>query len=146
MLCKFCQHDFDDSLTECPYCHRQVDFEPKSLTREERDSFSGTTIEVEGPSGNGGNAGYSEYQEQGSYQDDGRYGRADDPSREHSRSSHFKVYNLGGGLLNWIIVALIVLGIVFFLLPAFLFIAVIGTITGAVIIFLSRLFSKNSHK
>lgn len=38
MLCKFCQHDFDDSLTECPYCHKQVDFEPKSLTRK-----SGTT-------------------------------------------------------------------------------------------------------
>ena len=42
MLCKFCQHDFDDSLTECPYCHKQVDFEPKSLTREERDNFVGT--------------------------------------------------------------------------------------------------------
>ena len=27
MLCKFCQHDFDDSLTECPYCHKQVDFD-----------------------------------------------------------------------------------------------------------------------
>jgi len=48
MLCKFCQHEFDDSLTECPYCRKQVDFEPKSLTREERDNFVGTTIEMEG--------------------------------------------------------------------------------------------------
>ena len=44
MLCKFCQHEFDDSLTECPYCHKQVDFEPKSLTREERDNFVGTKV------------------------------------------------------------------------------------------------------
>ena len=73
MLCKFCQHDFDDSLTECPYCHRQVDFEPKSLTREERDSFSGTTIEIDGPSGDNGNKSYSDYQEQGSYQETDRF-------------------------------------------------------------------------
>ena len=63
MLCKFCQHDFDDSLTECPYCHKQVDFEPKSLTREERDNFAGTTIEMEGNPGEEGYTKRAEYQE-----------------------------------------------------------------------------------
>ena len=48
MLCEFCRHEFDDSLTECPYCHKKVDIEAKSLTREERDNFAGTTIEMEG--------------------------------------------------------------------------------------------------
>ena len=27
MLCEFCRHEFDDSLTECPYCHKKVDIE-----------------------------------------------------------------------------------------------------------------------
>ncbi len=72
MLCKFCQHEFDDSLTECPYCHKQVDFEPKSLTREERDNFAGTTIEMEGNPGEEGYTKRAEYQEKDSYyqQDD----------------------------------------------------------------------------
>ena len=51
MLCEFCRHEFDDGLTECPYCHKKVDIEAKSLTREERDNFAGTTIEMEGSSG-----------------------------------------------------------------------------------------------
>ena len=67
MLCKFCQHEFDDSLTECPYCHKQVDFEPKSLTREERDNFAGTTIEMEGNPGEEGYTKRAEYQEKDSY-------------------------------------------------------------------------------
>ena len=41
MLCKFCQHEFDARLTECPYCHRLVEVEAQPLTREERDNFSG---------------------------------------------------------------------------------------------------------
>jgi hypothetical protein len=50
------------------------------------------------------------------------------------------VYRLGGGLLTWIIFALIVLGIIFFILPAFLFIGIVGAVAGAIIIFLSRMF------
>jgi len=43
-------------------------------------------------------------------------------------------------LLTWIIFALIVLGIIFFILPAFLFIGIVGAVAGAIIIFLSRMF------
>ena len=67
MLCEFCQHEFDDSLTECPYCHKKVDIEAKSLTREERDSFDGTTIEMEGSGGEEGYTRRTEYQEKDSY-------------------------------------------------------------------------------
>ena len=67
MLCEFCKHDFDDSLTECPYCHKRVDIEAKSLTREERDNFAGTTIEMEGSSGEDGYTKRAEYQEKDSY-------------------------------------------------------------------------------
>ena len=108
MLCKFCQHEFDDSLTECPYCHKQVDFEPKSLTREERDNFVGTTIEMEGNPGEEGYTKRAEYQEKDSYyQQDDAYQRADKSNDDNSNSSGFKVYRMGGGLLTWIIFVII---------------------------------------
>lgn len=139
MVCKFCQHEFDDSLTECPYCHKQVDFEPKSLTREERDSFSGTTIDIDDPE-NRQHSGDSQYQDKYDYRDRGDYQRADRPYGNSENPSGFKVYRLGGSLITWIIFALIVLGIIFFVLPAFLFVGVIGAAAVAIIIFLSRLF------
>ena len=138
MLCQFCRHEFDDSLTECPYCHRQGDFEPKSLTREERDSFSGTTIDMGGSSDESERC--SEYQERDSYRGDETFQRADRPYEEKDRPAGFKVYRMGGGFLTWIVFALIVLGIIFFILPAVFLFAVAGAIAGAVIIFLSRLF------
>lgn len=142
MLCEFCKHDFDDSLTECPYCHKRVDIEAKSLTREERDNFAGTTIEMEGSSGEDGYTKRAEYQEKDSYyQQDDAYQRADRPYDENRDSSGFKVYRMGGGLFTWIIFALIVLAIIFFLLPAFLFIGIVGAVAGAIIIFLARLFN-----
>ena len=141
MLCEFCHHEFDDSLTECPYCHKKVDIEAKSLTREERDSFDGTTIEMEGLPGEESYRKRAEYQEKDSYrQQDDAYQRADRSYEGNRYSDRLKVYRLGGGLLTWIIFALIVLGIIFFILPAFLFIGIIGAVAGAIIIFLSKMF------
>ena len=140
MLCEFCHHEFDDSLTECPYCHKKVDIEAKSLTREERDSFDGTTIEMEGSGGEEGYTRRAEYQEKDSYRQQDDFRRGDRPYEDSRNSERLKVYRLGGGLLTWIIFALIVLGIIFFVLPAFLFIGVIGAVAGAIIILLSRLF------
>ena len=143
MLCEFCRHEFDESLTECPYCHKKVDIEAKSLTREERDNFAGTTIEMEGSSGEDGNTRRAEYQEKDSYsgQND-TFRQTDGPFEDNRDPSGFKVYRLGGGLLTWIIFAIIVLGIIFFLLPAFLFVGIAGTAAGAIIILLSRLFDQ----
>ena len=141
MLCEFCHHEFDDSLTECPYCHKKVDIEAKSLTREERDSFDGTTIEMEGSPGEEGYTKRAEYQEKDSYQQqDDAYQRAEKSHEDNRYSDRLKVYRLGGGLLTWIIFALIMLGIIFLILPAFLFIGIIGAVAGAIIILLSRMF------
>ena len=140
MLCEFCRHEFDDNLTECPYCHKMVDIEAKSLTREERDSFDGTTIEMEGSGGEEGYTKRAEYQEKDSYWQQDDFRRGDRPYEYSRNSERLKIYRLGGGLLTWIIFALIVLGIIFFILPAFLFIGVIGAVAGAIIILLSRLF------
>ena len=52
----------------------------------------------------------------------------------------FKVYRLGGSLWTWIIFALIVLGVICFVLPTFLFIGIIGLVVGSIIIYLSKLF------
>ena len=143
MLCEFCRHEFDESLTECPYCHKKVDIEAKSLTREERDNFAGTTIEMEDSSGEDGYTRRAEYQEKDSYsgQND-TFRQTDGPFEDNRDPSGFKVYRLGGGLLTWIIFAIIVLGIIFFLLPAFLFVGIAGTAAGAIIILLSRLFDQ----
>ena len=140
MLCEFCKHEFDDSLTECPYCHKKIDIEAKSLTREERDSFDGTTIEMEGSGGEEGYTRRAEYQEKDSYwqQDDFRQG--DRPYEDSRNSDRLKVYRLGGGLLTWIIFALVILGIIFLVLPTFLFLGIVGAVAGAIIILLSRLF------
>lgn len=139
MLCKFCRHEFEDSLTECPYCHRIVEVDAQSLTREERDSFNGQTIEADGSvrdesrrSGRDGSASRASYEGQAGY------GQQDTP-RNGSGSSRIHVYR-SGGLLTWIMVALLIIGVVFFLLPAFLFIAVIGAIVGAIFFFVSGLF------
>ena len=141
MLCEFCHHEFDDSLTECPYCHKKVDIEAKSLTREERDSFDGTTIEMEGSPGEEGYTKRAEYQEKDSYQQqDEAYQRAEKSYEDNRYSDRLKVYRLGGGLLTWIIFALIMLGTIFLILPAFLFIGIIGAVAGAIIILLSRMF------
>ena len=84
MLCEFCRHEFDDSLTECPYCHKKVDIEAKSLTREERDNFDGTTIEMEGPSGEDGYTKRAEYQEKDSYfRQDDAFHRTDRPYEDN---------------------------------------------------------------
>jgi hypothetical protein len=48
MLCKFCHREFEDGLSECPYCHYVVDVEAQTLTKDERDTFSGVTIEQDG--------------------------------------------------------------------------------------------------
>ena len=141
MLCEFCRHEFDDSLTECPYCHKKVDIEAKSLTREERDNFAGTTIEMEDSSGEDSYTKRAEYQEKDSYsRQDDTFHRADSPYEDNRDSSGFKVYRLGGSLMTWIIFALIVLGVIFFVLPAFLFIGIAGAVAGAIIILLSKLF------
>ena len=77
MVCSFCHHEFDEALTECPYCHRIVEKDAHSLTVEERESFDGATIEVDGTvcGGEGDRARSREYQERF---DDGPAGRADD--------------------------------------------------------------------
>jgi hypothetical protein len=94
--------------------------------------------------GNPGEEGYTkraEYQEKDSYyQQDDAYQRADKSNEDNSNSSGFKVYRMGGGLLTWIIFALIVLGIIFFILPAFLFVGIIGAVAATIILFVLRLF------
>ena len=100
MLCEFCRHEFDDNLTECPYCHKMVDIEAKSLTREERDSFDGTTIEMEGSGGEEGYTKRAEYQEKDSYWQQDDFRRGDRPYEDSRNSERLKIYRLGGGLLT----------------------------------------------
>lgn len=131
MLCKFCQHEFDDRLTECPYCHRLVEVEAQQLTREERDSFNGATIEADGTIHEGDRDAAGERQRNGYESTNG--------TETTAGRSGIHIYR-AGGLMTWLIIALVLIGIVFFVLPAFIFIAVAGAVVGAVVLFFLRLF------
>lgn len=145
MKCSFCQNEFDDNLTECPYCHRQVEIEPKSLSPVERDNFDGVTLEMDGTISDEA-TGESE-RVRVEYQEDFRDGREEDPFRRETGERYetgrnpfgFKVYHAGGSSIWWtLLILVVILALVFFLLPAFLIIAGIG----ALVVFILRLFSR----
>lgn len=130
MECKFCHREFDNGLSECPYCHCMVDIEPQKLTATEKNTFDGVTIDVaDGTVHEGSNlteeagAENEETSEAGS-------------SGSQSTGSGFHVYHLGGGLLWTGLILLAILALFFFLLPTFLLVGV--AIAGVYLV--SRLF------
>lgn len=146
MICSFCQHEFDDNLTECPYCHRVVEKDAKSLTVEERESFGGDTIELDGTVHEGSRQSWGDDSaREGEYQEtygEGPYERADGKDPETGRGNRgFKVhqFNLGGlgGILFWAVLLIVIVCLIFFLLPAFFMFALVA----AAVFFLYRLFA-----
>jgi len=129
MICSFCHREFDDGLTECPYCHYMVQIEPSTLSREERDSFEGMTIETDGTVSGGG------YRERGGedYSED----RTEGSDMRSEQGSGIHVFRFGSSLLFWVVGLLILLAAVFFLLPAFL----LGAVVFSVVVFIIRLFN-----
>ncbi len=127
MICTFCKREFDNGLTECPYCHKQVEVEPHVISADERDTFEGMTIEVEDDG--------TVKEEQGVKNQDDYYQQGSDPFASN-QNPNIKVVSLGGSLLWTILFILLFLGFVFFLLPTFIIIAAII----AAIVFIARLF------
>ena len=126
MLCSFCHHEFDDSLTECPYCHRIVEKEAKSLTVEERESFEGATIEVDGTVHGGTDTG-SGGARTGEYQEDFDGGPSEraDGRESDMHSSRFHSFHVGG-FLFWAILAVVAVLVIFLVLPAFFLFALVA--------------------
>ena len=143
MICSFCHHEFDDNLTECPYCHRVVEKEAKSLTVEERESFGGDTIELDGTVYEGSRQSGDDSAREGEYQEtygEGPYERADGKNQKTGSGTDdgFKVHQFhAGGILFWAVLLILVVCIVFFLLPAFFLFALVA----AAAFFLYRLFA-----
>lgn len=124
MICKFCQREFEDGLSECPYCHCVVEVEPQTLTRDERDTFAGVTIEQDGtvregarPEQTEADAGYTEETEQ-----------------EQPQGLH--VFHIGSSLLWLGLILLFILGLILTFLPAFIVIAAVISL----VVFVGRLF------
>lgn len=47
MKCKNCEREFDQSLGDCPYCGAVPEVDVKQMSSQERDNFSGITIDPE---------------------------------------------------------------------------------------------------
>ena len=124
MVCSFCHHEFDEALTECPYCHRIVEKDAHSLTVEERESFDGATIEVDGTvcGGEGDSARSGEYQERF---DDGPAGRADGKGENNGAGLRIHTFHTGS-FLFWALLAVLAVLLVFFILPAFFVLALVA--------------------
>ena len=122
MICKKCGFEYVDNLKECPNC--QTPNEPeeaKVLNADERDTFKGITIdEAEGTESTGN--GSSEDKNEGVFKGTHVY---------HTSVSvgHF-------GFIWQLLFLLVVAGIVFILLPAFLLVFM----AMAALYFLLRLF------
>ena len=125
MICKFCHREFEDGLSECPYCHYVVEVEPQTLTRDERDTFSGVTIEQDGtvregtqPEQTEENADYAETEQ------------------ENTRPQGLHVFHLGSSLLWLGLILLFILGLIITFLPAFIVIAAVISL----VVFVGRIF------
>lgn len=132
MICKFCHREFEDGMSECPYCHYVVETTAKVLSQDERDTFEGVTIETDG-SIHDSNV---RREEQG--QD------AEEETREAQEESGsqggFHLFNLSSSLLWGGLVLLIILGVVLttLLAAAIYFLPVI--IIGVLVYFVARIF------
>ncbi len=132
MICNFCGHEVDDKVAECPYCHYIFDKDAQVLSREERDTFDGVTIDEEG------NTEDSSKQRAPGYTYEDGYRRERQEQQYQQQNPNIKVYPLGCGssMLMTLLILGGILALFFFLLPTFLVFAAIG----AVVVFFLRLF------
>lgn len=125
MKCGFCGHEVPPGSTECPYCHYQLEVDAKVLSKDERDSFDGITIEENGSSSSSGSR-----RDREEYQEEHRYGQSyehpeDDPSyrqRQYRQGGasfgvpgiqiHTMGCGLGAFLITLILIGMLFLGII----------------------------------
>lgn len=107
MICKKCGFEYIDGLKECPNC--QTPNEPaevKVLTEDERDTFDGITIEE---SQNESQEQYRNYEQE--------------TRQEKPKTSGIYVKSFGVTSFLWqLLILLIIAGVIFIILPAFLMI------------------------
>jgi hypothetical protein len=127
MLCKFCHREFEDGLSECPYCHYVVDVEAQTLTKDERDTFSGVTIEQDGTV-------RETSRPQEADQDDAENYADNEQETPHSQGIH--VFHMGSSILWLGLILLFILGLILTFLPAFIVIAAIISLG----VFVGRIF------
>ncbi|MDD4321472.1 MAG: hypothetical protein PHH31_08045 [Acidaminococcaceae bacterium] len=110
MICKKCGFEYVDGLKECPNCQEPNEpIETKILTKDERDTFNGITIE-------------------GSENEKAEEFRVYDADEEREKTNkshiHVKTFGLGSSWL-WILLFLVILaGLFFFILPLAVILAI----------------------
>ncbi len=109
MICKNCGFEYEDGLKECPNCQApNVPIEPQVLSKQERDTFNGLTIETTKEEGQPEYKVYDQEEEKARREE------------EKSQNSGFHVKVFGGTSILWtVFIVLTILGILIFILPVF---------------------------
>jgi hypothetical protein len=129
MICKFCGREFQDGLNECPYCHWVVEVDAKTLTEDERDTFSGVTIEQDGSL----HEGPRPEAQDSTFDEDSEQETSGEETSEHPGMHIFRI----GSSIFWLgLILLFILGLVLTFLPAFIVVAAIISLA----LFVGRLF------
>ena len=105
MICKKCGFEYVDGLKECPNCQApNLPEEAKVLSKEERDTFDGITIEN---TPEAGSDGFKVYDKEEAREE-----------TEAEQEEKVKFFSLGGTSLLWqLLFIIIIIGIFFFALP-----------------------------
>ena len=118
MICKNCGFEYEDGLKECPNCQApNAGDDPQVLSSQERDTFSGITIETakddQGP----------EYKV---YDQEEEQARREAENKQKS-GLHIKVFS-GMSFIWLILIFLAILGILVFILPVFAIFFVVASL------------------
>ena len=113
MICKKCGFEYVDGLKECPNCQAPNEpLEVKVLTKDERDTFDGITIEdTKDENENGFRV----------------YDKEEHEEPKHSRI-HVQTFGLGISWVWRLIFFVIIIGLIFFVLPMLAVVFFIGAV------------------
>lgn len=114
MICKKCGFEYVDGLKECPNCQAPNEpLEVKVLTKDERDTFDGITIE---DTKNENENGFRVYE-------------AEEEREQPKRNGiHVQTFGLGSSWIWRLIFFVIIIGLIFFVLPMLAVVFFIGAV------------------
>lgn len=116
MICKHCGLEYPDDLDACPGCGAQNDdVEAQVLSEEERDAFSGVTIETGTDQGKGQD--YKVYDQED---------RRREEKREARKAKWERIWDLVKMNGRAVLVLVLIVACVIFLLPTLLGFALVG--------------------
>lgn len=104
MRCPNCSKELEENTTKCEFCGQEFSTEARPMSAQEVSNYQGITLD-----------------EENSYErteQDYRY-EQEEPNKSRV---YVKTVNMSGGLIGTVVFAILLVGLLFFVLPAFLLI------------------------